>query len=405
VVSRAFALAALLALALAGAARAGDEPISVRVSFDRDSVRVHEQVLLSVVVTHPVDAHASWEAPPFDGFWAERLGMRALPDAPDGLHRTEFRRALFPTRAGVLEIAPSKLVIAAVESGRERDLPVPGAALRVEPLPEGVPPDVLVGLLEVQLALSSDTVVLGRSLSLTLDLSGDANVWDAPVPDLEKLVGPDFELFPEPARTSIGENAGRATTRRTFRYALVPTRLGRLAIPPLEIPYFDSARGALATARSGALAVDVIEGSVNPTPRSSLELPTPFRPAERSVWPFVVVALGALGGAALVALRLRRPVLARLVGTPQESPHAAFDAARSARGTRDFTALLSRAVRVGIGARHRFDARALTSAELAARIDDRDALELLATLDQARFAGRPADEDALLERARAYLRL
>lgn len=400
------ALAALLAFALASAAHAGDdEQISVRVSFDRASVRVHEQVLLSVEVTHPVDAHASWEAPPFDGFWAERLGMRALPDAPGGLHRTEFRRALFPTRAGVLEIAPSKLVIAAIEGGPERDLPVPGASLRVEPLPEGVPPDVLVGTLEVELALSSDTVILGRSLSLTLDLSGDANVWDAPVPDLEKLVGPDVELFPEPARTSIGENAGRATTRRTFRYALVPTRLRRLAIPSLEIPYFDPAKGVVATARSAALAVDVIEGSVTPAPRSSLELPTPVRPVEPTRWPFVVAALAALGGLALVVVRWRRPVLARLVGAPQESPQAAFDAADKARGTREFQALLSRAVRVGIGARHRFDARALTSAELAARIDDRDALALLATLDQARFAGRPADEDALLERTRAYLRL
>ena len=95
--------------------------------------------------------------------------------------------------------------------------------------------------------------------------------------------------------------------------------------------------------------------------------------------------------------------MARAPGGPK--PHEAFDAARNARGTREFPALLARAVRVGIGLHHRLDAHALTSAELAAKIDDREALELLATLDQVRFAGRPADENALLERTRAYLGL
>ncbi len=398
---RAVALAS--ALALAGAARASDaDQISVRVSLDRESVRVHEQVLLSVEVTHPVDARATWEPPPLDGFWVERLGMRALPDASSGLHRTEFRRALFPTRAGLLEIGKSKLVIAAVDGAREHDLPVPGTSIRVEPLPEGVPPDVLVGRLELHLG-SDDRVRLGKSVTLIVELAGEANVWDAKAPDVQALVGPEVELFPEPARLSIGENAGRATTRRQFRYALVPARAGRLEIPPLEIPYFDPARGAVVTAKSEALAVDVIEGAAADEPHPG------FTPSPRAsspglpLWPLALAAVAVLGGAALVLRRGRGAEMARAPGGPK--PHEAFDAARNARGTREFPALLARAVRVGIGLHHRLDAHALTSAELTAKIDDREALELLATLDQVRFAGRPADENALLERTRAYLGL
>ena len=397
-------LALATALSLAGAARADDaDAISVRVSLDRDSARIHEQVLLSVEVTHPVDARASWEPPPFDGFWAERLSTRALPDAPNGLHRTEFRRALFPTRTGTVAIARSKLVLATGEDGGERDVPVPGAALRVEPLPEGVPPDVLVGQLELHLATSSDQVRLGKSLSFTLELAGEANVWDAAAPALDALVGPDVELFPDPPRLSIGENAGRATTRRTFRYALVPARAGRLELPPIEIPYFDPKRGVLAVARSQALAFDVVAEEGAAQPRAAAE-PEPSRaqPRGRSLWPLAAAA-AALAGAAVFVRRRRR---SRASGGAQPpSPRAAFDAARAARGTRDFPALLARAVRVGVGARHRVDAQSLTAADLAGKVDDREAQELLAALDQVRFAGRPADEDALLERARAYLGL
>lgn len=402
---RARLIAAACALALARAAR-GDEPsdISVRVSLDRASARIHEQVLLSVEVTHPVDARASWEPPPFDGFWAERLSTRALPDAPNGLHRTQFRRALFPTRAGRLAIARSRLVLAAGEGDGERDVAVPGTALDVAPLPDGVPADVLVGRLELHLATSGDQVLLGKSLVLTLELAGEANVWDAPAPPLERLVGPDVELFPEPPRLSIGENAGRATTRRTFRYALVPARAGRLEIPPLEIPYFDPAAGALASARSEPLAFDVIDPGGAAPPRATAEpAPLPARRGESPLEPLALAAAAALAGAvAFVVLRRRR---SRAPGAAQASPRDAFDAARNARGTRDFASLLAHAVRVGIGTHHRVDAQALTPGELAGKIDDREALELLAALDQVRFAGRPADEDALLERTRAYLRL
>ncbi|MGH7291581.1 MAG: hypothetical protein ACREJT_10255, partial [Myxococcota bacterium] len=81
-----------------------------------------------------------------------------------------------------------------------------------------------------------------------------------------------------------------------------------------------------------------------------------------------------------------------------------FDAALAARDTSACLPLLARAVRAGIHARHHVDALPLTTDEIAARVSDREALELLTALDHARFAGgeRP---DALFERVRAYLRL
>ena len=399
-------LALAFALALAPRLSPGAEApgLEVRVHLDRDSVVLHEQVVMSLEILHPSDARATWEPPPFDGFWAERLGTRALPDDPSGQHRTEFRRALFPTRAGELEIAPSKLTYVG-DGGAQRELPVPGARLRVRPLPDGIPPNVLVGRLELHVAPADDRVRLGKSLSVTIDFAGDANVWDATAPALEKRLGNDVEVFPEAPRLSIGENAGRATTRRTFRYALVPAHAGRVHMAPLELDYFDPDTGHLETARSEALAFDVFEGGADAEPHSPFKKRAPLAPESSDLWPFLLGAALLFGASLWYVRRWQRAELARALGPSAASPRLAFDAARAARGSSEFHSLLARAVRAGVGARHHFDALPLTPAEIGARGAEREAVDLLEALDRARFARRSADEDALLERTRVYLKL
>lgn len=394
-----------LCLAARGAWAADPPAIEVRVRLDRESVVLHEQVVMSLEILHPGDARASWEPPPFDGFWAERLGTRALPDDPSGLHRTEFRRALFPTRAGELEIAPSKLVLIG-DGGVEREVPVRGARVRVRALPDGVPADLLVGRVELHVTGADDRVRLGKSLALTLDVAGDANVWDSTPPALESLLGEDVEVFAEPPRLSIGENGGRATTRRTFRWALVPARAGRVQMAPFEMSYFDPKSGKIEVARSEAFAFDVFEAGAGEEPSDPFRPRTPrARDTAAPLWPLWLAAGAALAASVWLVLRRRRAELGRLLSPAAPSPRAAFDAARDARGASEFHSLLARAVRAGIGARHHFDALPLTPAELAARGADREAVDLLEALDRARFARRGTDEDALLERARAYLKL
>jgi hypothetical protein len=396
----------LAVFAFAAAAPRAEPEIEVRVALDRAQVFVHEQAVLSVIVRHPMDARASWEPPPFDGFWAERLATRGLPRDENGLPRTEFRRALFPTRAGDLEIAASKLLLVG-EGGAESEIPVPGAGLRVAPLPEGVPPDALVGQLEVRVVAGDDRLRLGKALSLTVELAGEGNVWDAKPPALETLVGPDVEVFPEAPLVSIGESAGRATTRRTFRYALVPTRAGALRVEPLRFPYFDPKRGALASAESAPVLFTVFAGSGDAEERGAPweNRPEPRAPERLPLGWLALAFASALGGSLLYLARWRRAQAALgLPGNPP-SPRRAFDAALEARDTGECLPLLASAVRAGISVRHGFDARALTSAEIAARNPDPEALELLLALDRARFAGRGQADDALVARVRAYLKL
>ncbi len=407
-------VAALLALVAPfapfalGASAARAEPaqtLEVQVALDREQVFVHEQAVLSVIVRHTPDARASWEPPPFDGFWAERIGTRGLPPDAQGLPRTEFRRALFPTRSGEVAIAASKLVLVG-EGGSELEIPVPGSVLRVLPLPAEVPEGALVGQLEVRVSASDDRLRLGKALSLTIELAGEGNVWDAKAPALEALVGPDVEVFPEAPLISIGESAGRATTRRTFRYALVPSRTGTLRVEPVRFPYFDPSRRALASAESAPVLFTVFAGSADAEERAPWENRPALREATRLPLAWLAFAFAAALALSYFLLSRRRRAQAALglTGSPP-SPRKAFEAALAARDTRECLPLLANAVRAAITVRHGFDAGTLTSPEIASRNPDPEALALLLALDRARFAGTARADDALVARVRAYLKV
>ncbi len=400
-----FAFFLALLLSRAAFAQGENEPgLGIDVTLDRATVFLHEQVVLTVLVRHPADARASWEPPPFDGFWAERLGTRGLPGDERGRHLTEFRRALFPTRTGEVAIAASKLVLVG-EGGAEREIAVPGARILVAPLPDGVPADSLVGQLEVIVRADDTRLRLGKALALTVELAGEGNVWDARPPALEPLLGADVEVFPETPRVSIGESGGRATSRRTFRYALVPARAGTLEIGPVRFPYFDPKTGALASAQSQPLQVRVFAGGDEPEARAPWESRSATRPAPPIPWGWVVAGL-LVSAAIFAGLGRAFGLFAKRADRPRPpSPRALFDAALEARDTDECLPRLASAVRAGIAARQGFDAQSLTSEELAARVSDPETRALLQALDRARFGRGGHADDALIERVRASLGL
>src|SRR5262249_16716408 len=148
------------------------------------------------------------------------------------------------------------------------------------------------------------------------------------------------------------------------------------------------------------------QGSADDEPRSPFKKRAPL-PAEEpwQAWPFLLAAAGALAASAALLWRWRRSELSRLLAPALPSPRPAFDAARDPPGSPEFRSLRARAVRAGVGGRHHCDALPLTPAELAARGAEREAIDLLEALDRARFARRSSDDESLLERARAYLKL
>ncbi len=406
---RAWRLALVAAVALAQPARGAE--LEARVQIAKAEVMLHEQVLLRVEVTHPLWARPRWEPPVFEGFWSERLssvgGPLEKPDGSEAVRSTTFRRALFPTRAGRLTIGPS-LLRYRDRADQEKTLELPGTELRVLPLPERARPETfhsIVGQLQVETVLSSEVLELGESLSLSVEVFGAANTWDVPPPDLEAALGDKVEVFPNPARTLVGEHGDELTARRSFGFELVPRETGRHQLPQLTINYFDPQTRSYQVARSPAVEFRVLA-------RGALGRRAPWRSAAaasapaRGPWLAIALIVGGVG--ALCAWGLTRwwqRMPRTWQGPTPPPPRALFEGACAAFGTERFPDLLAQAVKARIHVRHQLDARPLSSEEIAGRIDDEQAVALLRDLDRARFGRSQHDSQSLLDSARRYLEI
>ena len=407
-------LAALaLVLWTTGPVRAADPAgeLEVRVLTDEAEVVLHEQVLLRIEVTHPLWARVRWEAPVFEGLWAERLPSLGGPLAKraDGqaVRTTTFRRALFPTRIGELEIGPSRLHYRD-PNGQAHSLAIRGTRIRVEKLPELARPEAfrdVVGQLEIQTLLGSDAIELGESLPVTIEVYGTANLWDVAHPDLEHAMDEGFEVFPDPPRLLLGEQGNRLTARRTFRFDVVPGATGRYTVPAFALGYFDPDAHRYRVARSQPVAFRV-EAPGTLARREPWESPPYTPPRPKTPWVPVGLTLALVGTLCAWGLaRWWRRAPHTWQGPTPPPPRALYENACAAVGTERFPELLAQAVKARIHVRHHLNPLALSSEEIAGRIDDREALELLRALDRARFGRRGMNPDELLASARRYLEL
>jgi hypothetical protein len=434
VVRRAGALVAAAGIALAApagraapeAAVATDAPCRAEVSLVPERAFVGQQVIYRVhLFRHQQVSALRWaRAPSFPSLRAEWLPGRS-PDpriAGIGDHElvSEERRALFPARAGALEIPPARIACALGEAGarREVEAEVPRARLEVAELPaRGRPDDFtgVVGRVEVTAHASPARVALGGSVALRVAVAGAANVWSAAAPLGPGRTPPGVDLYAHPPGLAL-EAGELLRARRTFGFDLVPRRAGRLVVPAVRVPWFDPERGSYEVAESAAIELEV----ASPEPAARGPAPAPPAPPEpaaaltearRGRTPRALV----LGAAALAAaLGAAAFVLARRAGRASEAERAAtaqLERARAAHAAGDARATaeaLASALRVAL-ARRVPGAGALAPEELAARHAGepavRAAAELLAELDRLRFAQRAGSRPLPdVERVHAALR-
>ena len=403
--------ACALVLGLTPVCLADDGIIDVRTRVDRERPWLHQQVVLEVVVTHRLYSRPRWEPPVCEGFWVERMpseGGALLPsEGNDAARTTVFRRALFPTREGLLEI-PTSLLRIKTRDDQEREVEVPGARVEVRGLPDDGRPegfDGLVGPLEVRMQVDEDEVTVGRALRVEIDVYGSGNVWDVKAPDVAALIGRGVEVFAERPRTLSNSRKARLTSRRLFRFDVVPRETGLHAIPAIEVPFFDPEQGRFATASSEPLQFAVAARGALPTrapwevKRRAGEVPL----SRGLLLPAAAVLAGLLLLCSFWLARWWRGEQRAWQREPQPDPEVLLRRAELALGTDEFPALLAAAVKAGVRVRHALDPAPLTTSELAQRIDDGEAVRILRAVDAVRFAGGEFDATELLVSTRRYL--
>jgi hypothetical protein len=255
----------------------------VTMRVDQDSVVVGEQLILTFgfyrASRTSMFESPEYTAPRSEGFWRE--------DLPPERHRrelirsrryevTEIQYALFPTRAGNLEISEATVRLPDDafgsffrRSSRRRGpsvLRTEPITIHVRPLPSPVPAD-FSGTVATDLRLHSSvdrrTLEQGDALTWRIRLEGTGHL-DAvrmPVPEL----GAELTVHESATSSASAPDAGKLQGSRTVEYLVIPQQPGELVIPGLDYSYYDVRRQEYARARTEAIVLRVTpsEGSTS----------------------------------------------------------------------------------------------------------------------------------------------
>ena len=219
-----------------------------------------------------------------------------------------FARALFPLRAGVLQVPPARLVYTlgggTIFGRQERQTAsTPARTVVVRELPsDGRPRDFAgaVGVYRLAAQLERGSGRVGDAVQLSVRVEGVGNVKLLPAPALEI---PDVTV--SPAGESIAVDSTDLIVRgsKTFRFLLTPRREGTVELGSVRYPYFNPVSGTYdeATAPVGTLqvapgttvAADEDVPEVERLPLQAWSVQAPGDVTESWLYRVLFVALGA----------------------------------------------------------------------------------------------------------------
>ena len=314
---------------------AGD--LFVRAEPSRETAVVGQQIVVDYVLYFESSVEprqttptGTWDAP---GTWREEMDVppaypRTVRRNGQTLEAVTIRRiALFPTRAGPLELAPMDFAIDLFRTTRapsndpfapffqpfsssfdEEDVTAPSVTLDVEPLPAGAPSSFsgAVGQFGIATEVEPRRVAAGDPVRIALTLSGTGNLATLSAPDLD--TPPSVDVYDPKDELDLDLKANPLRGRKTFTYTLVPQSGGTLEVPPAVWSYYDPADGQYKTLRSEAIEVEVsgepLASSAEPADATGLMTTADWRAAPGPTgWLWLVLGTGlALPALALLGL-------------------------------------------------------------------------------------------------------
>ncbi|PLW67163.1 BatD family protein [Pseudohalioglobus lutimaris] len=311
----------------------GEETVLFEATVDSDSVYVQGQVLLTLRLQQAInlDERSISELNLPDAFVVpleQKSFQRRVNGRPWLVH--EVRYAIFPEQSGVLTIPAQSFSArestqrrSLFDSNRGRLLRLSSEPLQIEVLPQ---PASFTGsswlparnlVVEEEWSADTDQLRAGESVTRTIRLRGEG-VQGAQLPPV--LFTPIEGIKYYPDQPSIGDDeisSGLLGSRRDS-VAIVPTRSGRIDIPAVEIPWWDTAAGAMRTAVIPARTLQVAPANTVPFQPPAIAEPTSVGSAATATeqtasalrWQMLALffALGWIVTVVLWWLRGRKPV-------------------------------------------------------------------------------------------------
>lgn len=257
----------------AASASAGGDEVLVTLSVDKPDVWVGQQVVLSFRYWRRIQpwSNPSYTAPRTEGFWREDLGTeRNFREVRDGqlYNVTEIRYALFPTRAGRLQIEPAELSFPEDLFDRffnSRQRPTGPRVLRTRPVTVNVRelpaprPVGFSGIVATRCDLKSsvDRTEVPRGEAVGLKLSLETDGFLKGFAGLKVIEPEGTRLHDAAENFATVPQDDRLLGRLATEKVLVATRDGTVHLAPVEVTWFDAVRGSYQTARTAARELTV----------------------------------------------------------------------------------------------------------------------------------------------------
>lgn len=254
---------------------ADEKDLFVRTTVDREEAWVGEQITLSVWLYSRMDiSHVEGlQMPRLDGFWVEDLEsprqLAARNRMVDGVPYRAYlvqRRALFPLRAGTIEIDPVEIDVHSGGGffGRSRRYhrASPTLSIEVRELPSGAPAAFRrgnVGAWNLSVEASRQQVAVGEPVTLRLASDGRGNLQHLELPTLGRIDG--WKIFDPTTRQEPRVQGGVFGGEKVVEWVLVPERAGTFEIPSLAFAHFDPAHDGYVEIETAPIALTVLPGS------------------------------------------------------------------------------------------------------------------------------------------------
>lgn len=270
------------------------QSLFLRAVPSKTSVFVNEQVNVSFKIYFRVNIRSPefLDLPETVGFWVEEYPIKGdIPVTQETINGIQYRvgeikkMALFPTKAGELEITPMRLKVHVQVARQRRDpfdvfddffdspfgrmvakeLVSNKVTIRSKPLPaEGKPAGFsgLVGDFRMQDEIDKSNVPSNEAISLKLKISGTGNL--KVIDNIPVEAPPSFEVF-EP---KISDNVNRSGTylneSKDLEFIMIPRVPGDYTIKPVRVSFFDPFEKRYKTMSSKTHRVTVTKGKELP---------------------------------------------------------------------------------------------------------------------------------------------
>jgi hypothetical protein len=248
-----------------------DSDIFLRSALDKETAYVGEQVTLTLTIYSRVDLASvdSVTMPKLEGFWSEDVDSpsQLAPEARviGGVQYRAYllrRRALFPNKAGTIEIDPAEADLTTGYLFRGSRLHRKGNALtlKVKPLPKDAQNVAGVGRWRLSReATQTMTVPVNTAVQVRVMLEGRGNLKSVTLP---KLVGPRaLRIFDPMPSDKTNITHGAFGGKRTQEYTVLPQQTGTFTLPAMTLRYFNPETAQVEESTVDPITLNVVLGN------------------------------------------------------------------------------------------------------------------------------------------------